>query len=191
MLAAQRTGEGFTDGDIVGNVLLAREDTTAHTMGWTVWLLASRPDIQERMRAEAAAAFGDSPFADEYEVTERLPYIEAVLRESMRLKSVSPLLAVETLEEKTICGTTIPAGTRLILLLRQAVRTAAGRSEDFYPERWLEGGEEMQAPKSLRLRSRTPLLSGSQPRLPRGQGRPWHDRPQLRVEARRGWRAGK
>lgn len=152
LLAAQRTGEGFTDQDIAGNVvtiLLAGEDTTAHTMGWTVWLLASRPDVQERMRAEAAAAFGASPFPAEYEATERLPYTEAVLRESMRLKSVGPLLAVETLEEKTICNTTVPAGTRLMLLLRQAVRTAAGRSDDFYPERWLEDSDETRAPKSL------------------------------------------
>lgn len=46
MLAAQRTGEGFTDQDIAGNVvtvLLAGEDTTSHTIGWTVWLLGSRP----------------------------------------------------------------------------------------------------------------------------------------------------
>lgn len=152
MLAAQRTGEGFTDQDIVGNVvtvLLAGEDTTSHTIGWTVWLLGSRSDVQERMLAEAASAFGGSPFPTEYEATERLPYIEAVLRESMRLKSVSPLLAVEPLEDATICGATIPAGTRLILLLRQAVRTAAGRSEDFYPERWLEDSEETRAQKSL------------------------------------------
>ncbi len=152
MLAAQRTGEGFTDQDIAGNVvtvLLAGEDTTSHTIGWTIWLLGPRLDIQERMRAEAASAFGDSPFSTEYAATERLPYTEAVLRESMRMKSVSPLLAVETLEEKTICGTTMPAGTKLILLLRQAVRAAAGRSEDFYPERWLEDSEETRAQKSL------------------------------------------
>jgi cytochrome P450 len=152
LLAAQQADGGFSDQDIAGNVvtiLLAGEDTTAHTMGWTVWLLASRPDVQERLPAEAAAAFGDSPFPAEYEATERLPYTEAVLRESMRLKSVGPLLAVETLEEKTICGTTIPADTRLMLLLRQAVRTAAGRSDEFYPERWLEESEETQAPKSL------------------------------------------
>src|SRR5262249_49387117 len=85
----------------------------------------------------------------EYEATERLPYAEAVLRESIRLKSVGPLIGVETTEEKTICGTSIPADTRLLLLLRQACRTAAGRSEDFYPERWLEDSDETRAPKSL------------------------------------------
>jgi cytochrome P450 len=152
LLAAQRSDPSFTDQEIAGNlitVLLAGEDTTAHTLGWTVWLLASRPDVQERLREEAAEAFGESPFPPAYEAAERLPYAEAVLRESMRLKSVAPLLGVEPSDERTICGTRIPAGTQLLLLTRQATRTAAGRSDDFRPDRWLEDSEETRAPKSL------------------------------------------
>lgn len=152
MLAAQRVDGSFTDNEIASNVitvLLAGEDTTAHTLGWTIWLLASRPDVQERLRVEATTAFGGSSFPTEYEATERLPYAEAVLRESMRLKSVAPAIGVEPIEERTVCGTRIPAGTQLLLLLRQATRTAAGRSEDFHPDRWLEDSEETRAPKSL------------------------------------------
>lgn len=152
LLAAQKADNTFTDQQIAGNViaiLLAGEDTTAHTLGWTIWLLASRPDVQARLRDEAAVAFGGDPVPTEYEAIERLPYAEAVLRESMRLKSVSPLLGVETVEEKTICGASIPAGTRVLLLLRQATHTTAGRSDGFYPDRWLEDSEETRAPKSL------------------------------------------
>lgn len=152
LLAAQKEDPTFSDQQISGNlvtILLAGEDTTARTLGWTIWLLASRPEIQKRLAAEAREAFGDDPFATEYEATEGLVYTEAVLRESMRLKSVSPLMVVEPVEEKTICGTNIPAGTQLVLLLRQATRTAAGRSEDFYPERWLEDNAATRAPKSL------------------------------------------
>ncbi|HXS34263.1 MAG TPA: cytochrome P450 [Solirubrobacterales bacterium] len=152
LLAAQRDDPSFTDQEIAGNlitVLLAGEDTTAHTLAWTIWLLGSRPDIQERLREETAAAFGRNPIAAEYEATEQLPYAEAVLRESMRLKSVAPSAGVEPNEDKTICGTHIPAGTQLLLLTRQATRAAAGRSEDFYPERWLEDDDKTRAPKSL------------------------------------------
>ena len=45
MLAAQESDNAFTDDEIIGNtftLLLAGEDTTAHTMAWTIWLLASR-----------------------------------------------------------------------------------------------------------------------------------------------------
>jgi cytochrome P450 len=152
LLAAQKADPSFTDQEIAGNlitVLLAGEDTTAHTLAWTIWLLGPRPDVQERLCEEATAAFGRNPIPAEYEATEQLPYAEAVLRESMRLKSVAPTAGVEPNEDKTICGTHIPAGTQLLLLTRQATRTAAGRSEDFYAERWLEDNEETRAPKSL------------------------------------------
>lgn len=151
LLAAQRDDPSFSDQEIVGNlitVLLAGEDTTAHTLGWTIWLLASRPGHQERLSQEARAAFGSYPFPSEYEATDRLSFAEAVLRESMRLKSVAPLLGVEPVADRTILDTRIPAGTQLLLLTRQATGTAAARSEDFHPDRWLED-EEARAPKSL------------------------------------------
>lgn len=152
LLAAQKADGSFTDQEIAGNlitILFAGEETTAHTLAWTIWLLGSRPEVQERLSQEAVAAFGEHPFPAEYEATERLPYAEAVLRESMRLKSVAPMIGVEPVEDRTICGTHVPAGTQLLLLLRQAHRGANGRSEDFYPERWLEDNEETRAPKSL------------------------------------------
>jgi cytochrome P450 len=151
LLAAQKTDGSFTDQEIAGNlitILFAGEDTTAHTLAWTIWLLASRPDLQERLSREAVAAFGEHPFPAEYEATERLPYAEAVLRESMRLKSVAPVLGVEPVEDKTICGRHIPAGTQLLLLIRQAHQGTAGHSGDFNPERWLQDSEETP-PKSL------------------------------------------
>lgn len=51
MLAAQETDGAFTDDEIIGNtftLLLAGEDTTAHTIAWTIWLMASRPEVQAR-----------------------------------------------------------------------------------------------------------------------------------------------
>lgn len=152
LLAAQKTDGAFNDEEIVYNVvtiLIAGEDTTAHTLGWTVWLLASAPQAQERLAAEAVEVLGEERFPTEYEDTERLVYAEAVLRESMRLKSIIPVLPMEPNRDTTICGTRIPAGTQLLLLLRSAARDAAGRSDDFAPERWLDGSEGTAAQKSL------------------------------------------
>jgi cytochrome P450 len=152
LLAAQAADEAIGDQEVVYNVftiLLAGEDTTAHTLGWTLWLLASRPDVQRRLAAEAAEAFEDEHLANRYEATERLAFAEAVLRESMRLKSVVPLIGLEPTGDKTICGTRVPAGTQLLLLLRHAGHGPAGRSEEFHPERWLEDSEETRPPRSL------------------------------------------
>jgi cytochrome P450 len=152
MLAAQRSDGTLSEDDILGNmftILLAGEDTTAHTLGWTIWQLATRPEMQARLAAEAAEVLGRGERAMEYEDVEQLLYADAVLRESMRLKPVAPFLPLESIEETTILGTAIPAGTRLLLMTRYATRSAAGRTEEFYPERWLEEGEENRAPKSL------------------------------------------
>jgi cytochrome P450 len=152
MLAAQKSDGSFTDREIGANVftiLLAGEDTTANTLAWTIWLLASRPEIQARLAEEADEVLGEALVPAEHESVARLSYAEAVLRESMRLKSVSPLLAIEPIEDATICDTHIPAGTPLLLVLRHASRAAAARSEEFYPERWIEDDDDTRAPKSL------------------------------------------
>jgi cytochrome P450 len=148
MLAAQETDDAFTDDEIIGNtftLLLAGEDTTAHTMAWTIWLLAGRPDVQRQSAAEADEILGERSFPDDFETVGRLQYGEAVLRESMRLRPVAPVLGFEPLADTTIAGTHIPAGTSLMLLTRYASLHDGGfeRAADFEPERWLdgEGGE--------------------------------------------------
>ena len=142
MLAAQREDGSFTDEEIIGNtftLLIAGEDTTAHTMAWTSWYLAQHEDIQARWAIEALEVLGDESYPTDYEVVSRFAYGEAVLREAMRLKSVANGVVVEAIADTTVCDTRIPAGTRLILETRYAGRSANGAEYD--PERWLDGGE--------------------------------------------------
>lgn len=149
MLAAQETDDAFTDDEVIGNtftLLLAGEDTTAHTMAWTIWLLASRPEIQARCARETDEVLGEHSFPDEFETVGRLHYGEAVLRESMRLKPVAPLIGVEPLTDTVIAGTHTPAGTRLMLLTRHASIQGGGVecASDFAPERWLNEGDDVR-----------------------------------------------
>lgn len=150
MLAAQQADNRFSDKEIAGNVLtlmIAGEDTTAHTLGWTVWFLAENPEVQARLAKEAQRTLGEHPFAADFETAGALPYGEAILRESMHLKTVGPLLTLEPLTDTTICDTHIPARTRLLLLLRRANLERWPASE-FDPDRWLRE-EETTASKSL------------------------------------------
>lgn len=152
MLAAQETDGAFTDDEVVGNtftLLLAGEDTTAHTMAWTIWLLGSRPEVQARFARETDEVLGACAFPDTFETVGQLRYAEAVLRESMRLKPVAPIIGAESLIDTTVAGVRIPAGTRLLMLTRFAGIHGAGheRASEFDPGRWLnEAGDDRPAP---------------------------------------------
>jgi cytochrome P450 len=125
MLAAQREGR-YSDDEVFGNtfqMLLAGDQTTAHSLSWTAWFIARDQALQRRL-AEVAPVIEDPDTAFEYG--------DAVLRETMRLKSVAPLIFVEPLEDVTIAGVELSHGTRVVALTRYA---GAHGDAAFDPER--------------------------------------------------------
>jgi cytochrome P450 len=75
--------------DEVLTMFLAGQETTAVTIGWTLWLLTQHPDIRARMIAEIDAAIGSS--VPTVEDVGKLGYVKQVLYESMRM--ISPVWA--------------------------------------------------------------------------------------------------
>ncbi|MGQ0465356.1 MAG: cytochrome P450 [Sporichthyaceae bacterium] len=122
----------------------AREDTTANSLGWAVWYAATRPEVQDRLRAEARAVLGDTSVAD-HPAALRLEYADAVVREAIRLHAPIPVLGLEPIEDVELLGRRIPAGTRLALLTRWIGVRAEGarRPREFDPDRWL--GDTIEA----------------------------------------------
>jgi cytochrome P450 len=141
MIANQEGEGGFSDQEVAANVftlLLAGEDTTSHTLAWTLWSLATRPEVQDRCAEEALAVLGDNVFPERYESMADLLFGEAVLREAMRLKSVAPLVFLEPVAEREVAGVRVPAGTHILLLTRYAGLRETDRATEFDPDRWLE-----------------------------------------------------
>jgi cytochrome P450 len=148
MVAAQETEGTFSDEEILANVLtllLAGEDTTSHTMAWAIWSLATVPEVQGRWAEEAHEVLGEEPYPSRYETIDELPYGEGVLREAMRLKSVAPIGSAEPLVDTEVAGIAMPAGTKILLLTRQAGLRDVARPREFRPERWL-GEDDLDAP---------------------------------------------
>lgn len=69
--------------DQVGTLFLAGHETSASTLGWALYLLAQRPEVQTELRREANALWRDRPpqFGD----TRLLETAQNVFRETLRL----------------------------------------------------------------------------------------------------------
>lgn len=103
-------------------ILLAGEDTTAHSLTRMAWFIGRERAPQRRFAEGRARDRGpDSTFE----------YGDAVLRETMRLRSVARLFFVERLEDVTIAGVELSC-TRLTALTRYA---GAHGDAAFDPER--------------------------------------------------------
>lgn len=113
--------------DHLVTLLLAGHETTASTLAWTLHDLARLPEVQAR--AQQAADRGD----DEY--------LEATVKESMRLRPVIGNVARRLNKPARVGGYDLPAGIVVFpsIYLVQRRPSAYPSPEQFRPERFLEG----------------------------------------------------
>ncbi len=135
----------LSDKELFANILtllLAGEDTTSNLIAWMLYFIRQMPDVQQKIAEEAhrISSMHDGSLC--VQGLEELNYLEAVARETLRLKSTAPMISAETASQQTLLdGTELPAGTCLFLLTRLGGLNAAHfpDAEQFQPERWLEG----------------------------------------------------
>ncbi|PNY27111.1 Cytochrome P450 52A1 [Tolypocladium capitatum] len=90
--------------DQVIAVLLAGRDTTAGTLSWAIYELARHPDVVAKLRNEILDTVGpDKP--PTYEHLKNMPYLKAVLNETLRLYPAVPFNI-----RLALCDTTLPHG---------------------------------------------------------------------------------
>ncbi|WP_437619208.1 cytochrome P450 [Sorangium sp. So ce1151] len=168
LMIVARDGENprahLSDAEVYANVLtmlLAGEDTTANTLAWILYYLASRPDVQARAREEADRVLGGG-LIPTLEQSKRLEYTGAVTQETLRLRSAAPLLYLEANHDTVIGDVAVPAGAGVVVLTRATGRKPEyfGDPESFRPERWLGGASPM-----LPHEPRMALAFGSGPRV--------------------------
>ena len=165
MLAPQDGVAAFTDAEIAGNVitiLLAGQETTASTMSWIVHCVIEHPEVQARMREEANRVLGSAAVAG-FDATGKLPYIEAVINETMRVRPIAPVLFLEPNDDAVIAGIQVPRGTPVFALSMYHARRDShfGHARSFDPDRWLRDGA---APRSQGHDTRAFLPFGAGPR---------------------------
>lgn len=143
LLARDEAGQPFSDALILGNalqILVAGQDTTAATLAWAVHLLCERPDVVAWLREEVDAVVGSASVAETAEHAGRLSRIDAVLQETLRLRSSSPVIFLESVTDVAIGGVHVPRGTWILALTRVAALRDEhfARPHEFLPQRWLD-----------------------------------------------------
>ncbi|MGN6131856.1 MAG: cytochrome P450 [Nocardioidaceae bacterium] len=122
--------DGLSDAELrdqLVTLLLAGHETTATALAWALYELGRDP--RQLARAQRAADEGDDD------------HLEAVMKESMRLHPVIPMVVRHLMAPATIGGIDLPAGTNIgpSILISHSRKDNYPDAETFRPERFLEG----------------------------------------------------
>jgi len=141
--ARDENGATLSHEELVDNLrllVLAGHETSASTMAWMIAKLAERPDVWDKLSAEAAAA-GELPRTPKE--LRRFPYAEAVFRETLRLHPPVTTDARRATVDFELGGYAITAGMQVSIPILALSRhpSVYDRPDEFVPERWLDRGD--------------------------------------------------
>jgi cytochrome P450 len=134
--ARRRDGSGLTDEELCDELLtllLAGHETTATALSWTFDLVLHHPQVLDRLRE-------DLQRDDE-------TYLEAVIKEALRLRPVIPQVDRRLTRPMTITGVDLPAGVVAVpnILLAHLRPDVYHDPMTFLPERFLHCRTDPQA----------------------------------------------
>ena len=130
--------------------IIAGSDTTAVSLSATLYYLLKTPKAMSALREEIRT-FGEEGRCSSPNVTfaesQEMPYLQAVIKEAMRLHPATglPLWRVVPEGGADICGQYFPAGTVVGLntwVAHYNEDVFGPDAKDFRPERWLEADNE-------------------------------------------------
>ncbi|PPS19222.1 hypothetical protein GOBAR_AA01337 [Gossypium barbadense] len=120
-------------------LILAASDTTMVTLTWALSLLLNNKDELRKLQEELDIHVGKDKLVEESDM-ENLVYLKAIIKETLRLYPAAPLLVPhESMEDCTVSGYHIPAGTRLFINVYKLQRDQRVWSDpcEFRPQRFL------------------------------------------------------
>ncbi|KAF4610870.1 hypothetical protein D9613_007210 [Agrocybe pediades] len=127
----------------------AGSDTVGNTCTVAAYHILENRDVHRKLSQALKEAWPDKDLPPSYEVLEKLPYLTAVIKESLRMAHgvVSPLPRIVGPSDSEIAGEIIPTGTVVSMGACMVHKNAEIFPDPmaFKPERWLaEGSTELE-----------------------------------------------
>ncbi|MED6217182.1 hypothetical protein PIB30_015300 [Stylosanthes scabra] len=149
ILDAQKKGEINEDNVlyIVENINVAAIETTLWSIEWGIAELVNHPEIQKKVRDEIERVLGPGHQVTEPD-THKLPYLQAVIKETLRLRMAIPLLVPHmNLHDAKLGGYDIPAESKILVNAWWLANNPAKwkNPHEFRPERFLEEDSKVEA----------------------------------------------
>ncbi|MDP2082901.1 MAG: cytochrome P450 [Pseudotabrizicola sp.] len=135
--ADPQTGQRFDTQEMVDQVaifFLAGHETSASALAWALYLLATHPEAQARVAAEAATL----PDHPDFAALSRLKFTRDVFRETLRLYPPVPMMVRENTWPETFRDRPITPGAQIVLSpwhLHRHERLWTN-PDGFDPDRW-------------------------------------------------------
>ncbi|XP_065201759.1 cytochrome P450 4C1-like isoform X2 [Planococcus citri] len=137
------------------DILTGGTDTASIMNSFFLLAVAIHQDIQDRLYDELYEVFGDSDrLADENDMS-RLPYLDQVLKETLRRFPIVPLMFREAEEDTKLRDRVIPTGTIIIISV-----AAVHFNPNYYPEPWKFNPENF-SPEAVEKRHKLAFLAFS------------------------------
>ncbi|CAA88609.1 Putative cytochrome P450 CYP13A7 [Caenorhabditis elegans] len=137
----------LTFDEIIGQLfvfLLAGYDTTALSLSYSSYLLATHPEIQKKLQEEVDRECPDPEVT--FDQLSKLKYLECVVKEALRLYPLASLVHNrKCLKTTNVLGMEIEAGTNINVdtwSLHHDPKVWGDDVNEFKPERW-ESGDEL------------------------------------------------
>ncbi|MCC1480495.1 cytochrome P450 [Roseibaca sp. Y0-43] len=145
------TGAVFETDEMVDQVaifFLAGHETSASALAWALYLIATHPDWQDRLAAEAQALAPhlDGP-APDFGILRQFPLIRDTFREALRLYPPVPMMVREAAKPESFRNRPIAPGAQVIVSPWHMGRneTIWPDPHAFRPERWQEDESRARA----------------------------------------------
>ncbi|KAL5838652.1 hypothetical protein ACOSQ3_015821 [Xanthoceras sorbifolium] len=124
---------------IVENINVAAIETTLWSMEWAIAELVNHPQVQHKIRQEISTVLKRKPITESN--LDELPYLQATVKETLRLHTPIPLLVPHmNLQEAKLGGFTIPRESKVVVNAWWLANNPNWwkNPQEFRPERFLE-----------------------------------------------------